>query len=85
MYAKLPDSVKMIATSSHSLDQNGVMTPAVVTVKSSEGSKVSQSSKVEAPTRRSVRQAQRKKRKHGFIPKITIKPIVPSKSEGTEL
>lgn len=72
----------MITTSSQSLEQNGVASPTVITVQSAESSKVSQPSKIEAPPRRSVRQAQRKKRKHGFIPKITIKPIVPPKSEG---
>ncbi|KAH3699087.1 polycomb protein Asx-like [Dreissena polymorpha] len=49
---------------------------ALVPVISAEG-------KLDLPTRRSARQAQRKKRKHVFIPKITIKPIVPPKSDGT--
>jgi len=87
VYAKIPETVKMITgTPASTLEQNGVASPTVITVSSSEGSTPSQptntETKVEAPTRRSVRQAQRKKRKHGFIPKITIKPIVQPKSEG---
>lgn len=59
------------------MEQNGASPTSVVTVTTNEGAKPCQPAKIEAPTRRSLRQAQRKKRKQCFIPKITIKPIVP--------
>lgn len=70
--------MKTIPPVSVEVEQNGMPTPSVISIPTS----VVPVSKVDVPTRRSVRQAQRRKRKHGFIPKITIKPIVPPKHEG---
>ncbi|XP_053394409.1 polycomb protein Asx-like isoform X2 [Mercenaria mercenaria] len=78
IYAKIPDTVKTIPPLGTGVEQNGVPIPSVISIPTSN----IQMPKVDTPTRRSVRQAQRKKRKHGFIPKITIKPIVPPKHEG---
>ena len=78
IYAKVPETVKTIPQIGAGVEQNGVPVPNVLSIPAPS----IQVSKIDAPTRRSVRQAQRKKRKHGFIPKITIKPIVPPKNEG---
>lgn len=77
IYAKIPATVKTIPPVSVEVEQNGVPVPSVISIPTSSVTL----SKVDTPTRRSVRQAQRRKRKHGFIPKITIKPIIPPKHE----
>ncbi|WAR24310.1 ASX-like protein [Mya arenaria] len=88
IYAKLPESVKVLAQSNGDPGQNidvidilNKQLTSVIKPVSSEQIRLAQRH-TDFPTRRSLRQAQRKKRKHGFIPKITIKPIVPPKSEG---
>lgn len=78
IYAKIPDDIKTIPLSGTEIEQNGIPTPEIITLPKSSAQT---STRIDVPTRRSVRQAQRRKRKHGFIPKITIKPIIPPKSE----
>ena len=78
IYVKLPEEAFSRLPITEPGDCNGV--PAIAP--SSVIFKPSQGVQADTPTRRSVRQAQRKKRKHSFIPKITIKPIIPPKPEG---
>lgn len=80
IYAKLSGDVQTIPPEGTEVEQNGVPVPRVITIPKPLAS----STKLDVPTRRSVRQAQRRKRKHGFIPKITIKPIVPPKCEDSK-
>ncbi|KAL4236341.1 putative Polycomb group protein asxl2 [Mactra antiquata] len=81
IYAKLPESVKTMPGTSSNIGNGVGVVPSVITIPAPRTSQSQSTSKLDVPTRRSVRQAQRKKRKHGFIPKITIKPLIPPKSE----
>ena len=82
MYVKLPDHIKTIPPrdcASH----NGLEIPASAAerVKNSLVKALPKFSNTEP--RRSVRQAQRlKRRKNQIIPRITIKPILPPKTRG---